>query len=341
MQRKFQYVLMGAGLTLLVIFGALTLLLPPAQASDSSSVLANNSGANANADILADEKTSIAATEDRTITVASDVESDTVPVNWIQSTDPEAVMAVLQQLADRQASELLGQAGWLNITVTGPELHEVDQAALEDYRGPDGQVVPADALYPVGSGVLPRWYYVSKDGLVEQGLVFTSDANNQTYQQTILQGNEWINMTLKEYDFVEDMYTIPATSNQIRNYFSVQEAIQFLEAALLTESSAGEVSVNAYKENGRFHLIVQTAFATPIDLGAPIPEPVTVGERHFVFDGLNGHLLTDTHNFTLQSGEMFLAGIAEYHTSLLLPQLPDNVQQLLNEAEKVLEKENE
>ncbi|VAW34805.1 hypothetical protein MNBD_CHLOROFLEXI01-809, partial [hydrothermal vent metagenome] len=27
MQRKFQYVLMGAGLTLLVIFGALTLLL--------------------------------------------------------------------------------------------------------------------------------------------------------------------------------------------------------------------------------------------------------------------------------------------------------------------------
>lgn len=60
---------MGAGLTLLVVFGALTLLLPPAQASesDSSSVLTDDPRANARADILADEKTLAVTTEDRTI----------------------------------------------------------------------------------------------------------------------------------------------------------------------------------------------------------------------------------------------------------------------------------
>jgi hypothetical protein len=45
----------------------------------------------------------------------------------------------------------------------------------------------------------------------------------------------------------------------------------------------------------------------------------------------------DTNNFALESGEIFQAGIAEYYTSPLLPQLPDNVQQLLDSAAQVLE----
>lgn len=346
MNSKMQYMIMGALLTIFVVLAGLARLQTDVVAeeqTDNESTLSYVNDVAENKVIENVEDNSVVTTSPSTsqsTIVASDVESETVPVDWIQSSVTEDVLAALKQLADRQASELLGQAGWLNITVTGPELHEVNQADLQDYQGPGGQVVPADALHPAGSGVLSKWYYVNKDGSVEQGLVFTSDANNQTYQRTILQGSEWINLTLKENDFPEDMYTTLAASNQIRNYLSIQEAIQFLEVALLTESSAGEVSVNAYKENGRFHLTVNTTFATPLDLGGPMPEPVIAGERHFVFDGMNGHLLTDTHNFTLQSGETFLAGIAEYHTSLLLPQLPDNVQQVLDEAQKVLEEEN-
>ncbi len=347
MNSKMQYMIMGALLTIFVVLAGLARLQTDVIAeeqTDNESMLSYVNDVAENKVIENVEDNSVVTTSPSTsqsTIVASDVESETVPVDWIQSSDTEDVLAALKQLADRQASELLGQAGWLNITVTGPELHEVNQADLQDYQGPDGQVVPADALHPVGSGVLSKWYYVSKDGLVEQGLVFTSDANNQTYQRTILQGSEWINLTLKENDFPEDMYTTLAASNQIRNYLSIQEAIQFLEVTLLTESSAGEVNVNAYEENGRFHLTVNTTFATPLVLGGPIPEPVIAGERHFIFDGMNGHLLTDTHNFTLQSGETFLAGIAEYHTSFLLPQLPNSVQQLLEENLKSLEEGNE
>lgn len=74
----------------------------------------------------------------------------------------------------------------------------------------------------------------------------------------------------------------------------------------------------------------------PVDLGWPFPEPVIAGERHFVFDGINGYLLSDTHNFTLQSGEPFLAGIAEYYTSPLFPQLPNDVQQLFDESQQLV-----
>lgn len=346
MNSKMQYMIMGALLTVFVVLAGLARLQSNVVAEteiDSKTTLSSASDVAEDKVIESAENIPGVTVPPSAAPITTDVpvvESETVTVDWIQSTDPDAVMMALQQLVDQQANELLGQAGWLNITVTGPELHEVNQADLQDYQGPDGQVVPADALHPAGSAVLTRWYYVGKDGVVEQGLVFTSDANNRTYQRTILQGNEWINMTLKENSFPEDMYTTLAASNQIRNYLSIQEAIQFLEVALLTEGGAGEVSVNAYEENGRFHLTVNTTFATPLDLGGPMPEPVIAGERHFVFDGMNGHLLTDTHNFTLQSGETFLAGIAEYNTSLLLPQLPDNVQQVLDEAQKVLEEEN-
>ena len=354
MPSKIQYMIMGALLTVFLTLAGLvwlqtsvsaeerngseSILISPNEIAENKSheervevdrrVIASSSiqpAATATANVVAEATTNVA------------VEAE--PIGWLQSTDPSAILERLRQLSEQQTNDMLGQEGWLNVSITGPELHESNAEALQDYQGPEGQVVPAEEMYPIGSGRVSRWYYVNKEGLLEQGLTFTSDANEQMYQLTVLQGEKWINMALKEHGFDEDVSSTWAVSNQISYYLPIQEAIQFLEVALLTESNNEEISVSSYEENGRYHLMVYSTFATPIELGYPFPEPIMIGERHFIFDGINGHLLMDNHNFTLKSGEVFQAGIAEYHISPLLPQLPNNVQQLLDNAAQVIRKE--
>jgi hypothetical protein len=272
-------------------------------------------------------------------TPSSDAAAETNSISWFSATEPNVVLDQLRKLATMQANNLQGQAGWLNITISGPDIdmpknYETNATV---YHGPDGQMVASAALYPEGQGLVSRWYYVNQNGLVEQGFTYISDANNQVYQRTILQQGIWKNVTLRENNFPEVVYAMPAVSNQIEQYLPVQEVIQFLEVSLLTESEFETISVNAYEEHGRYHLSVTTIFAAPVDLGHPIPEPVAGGERHFIFDITSGHLLTDIHQFTLQSGETILAGTAEYYTSPMFSQLPENIQQLLEEIMDILE----
>lgn len=271
------------------------------------------------------------------VTPSSDAVAEITSISWFSSTEPNVVLGQLRKLVAMQASNLQNQAGWLNITISGPDMQKNNQTTAPVYQGPDGQMVASSALYPEGRGFVSRWYYVNQNGLVEQGFTYISDANNHIYQQTILQQGTWRNVTLRENNFPEVVYAMPAVTNRIDHYLSAQEVIQFLEVSLSTESEVGEVSVNSYEENGHYHLTVTTIFATPVDLGHPILEPVVRGERHFTFDITSGHLLTDIHQFTLQSGETFLAGIAEYRTSPILPQLPENIQQLLEEIMDILE----
>lgn len=110
-------------------------------------------------------------------------------------------------------------------------------------------------MHPAGSAVVSRWYYVNAEGMIEQGLTFTVDANNKVYQRTIFQGDAWLNVTLKQHGFDANSYAAPAVSNQLGHYLAIQEAIQFLEMALRTEKQAGEVRMQAYQENGRYHYI--------------------------------------------------------------------------------------
>lgn len=352
MKGKFRYILLGSGLTLLTLISILSLLFVQAQAGEESLSLQDVSHhdvvqeetvfSGIDSDVQSNEiqQNEIQQNEIKPIEQTifqGEFQAEDQSVSWIQSNDPEIILTMLKQMRDAQENNLAHQGGWLNITISGPELHESVQSNRDDYYGPNGSVVPAESMHPSGASVISSWYYVNNEASVEQGLTFVSDAESKIYQSTFLEGNEWINVTLVEHGFEDETASFPANSNRIGHYLPIEEVIQFLNTAVSTNKEFEETSFESYTSQGRYHLIVRSQFATPIEFGAPIPEAVIGAERHFIFDGINKNLISDTHYFTLQNGDEFLAGISEYHTSPLIPQLPLDVQSLFEKTRQTVQ----
>lgn len=254
--------------------------------------------------------------------------TDTEPTladRWLAATTIDAVAHLLNEFATQQTAVWHSQAGWFNVSIGGPDRTANQQHTTTAYHGPDGQTVPADQLFPTGHGIISKWYYVNSVGIVEQGLTFTTDAAGKVYQPTFLQGDQWLNLTLKEHGFAVEGYTTAVASNDLVHYLPMQDVLAFLAIAKQSASPAAPVTVHTSIDNGRYQLAITSTYPTPAEMGAPFTEPVVASERRFLFSA-EGQLQSDTHTFRLQSGELFVAGEAIYHLSdALLPQLPADV----------------
>ena len=333
MKGKFGYVVFGSGLTIVTLLGALMLLFGQAQAGGVSSHEAVIEEQEATGSSETNSRGQVA--EIRPVEqpiFRGELHAENQEMTWMQSNDPEIILAMLEQIRDTQENNLANRGGWLNITISGPDLHENVQPSTDDYHGPNDSIAPVENMHPSSASFISNWYYVNHDASISQGLTFVTDAEGTIYQSTFLEGNEWINVTLIEHGFEDGAASFPATSNRIGHYLPVQEVIQFLNIAVSTNNDVEEISVESYTSQGRDHLIVRSQFSAPIELGAPIPEAVIGAQRHFIFDGISNNLISDTHYFTLQNGDEFLAGISEYYTSPLIPQLPLDVQDLFEQT---------
>jgi hypothetical protein len=177
-------------------------------------------------------------------------------------------------------------------------------------------------------------------GFVEKGMSITYDAEGHSYQRTFMDGNQWINVTLKEHNLDRRVYTHPA-SLQLGRYLPVQKVVNFLKVLLATSDNGDEVTLTTNIEANRYHLIIQIDHVEPHELGAPIPKAVIVSYRHFVFDLHDNNLLSDTHSFVLEDGEIFLSGTAHYELLPMESQLPEAVQQQFEEMSQIVKEEGE
>lgn len=247
---------------------------------------------------------------------------------WVESTDPAVIRLLLQQLAAQQTAVWHGQSGWFNVRLTSPN-SALDSSTASDYSGPQGQLVPAEALFPTGSGYHSRWYYLETDGRISQGLTFSADAQGNLYQPTVLQGDRWHNQTLAAHDINS---STAVASHDLAHYLPIADVVAFLDVAL--NSPTDVVTVHSYRADGRYHLVVTSTYAAAADLGPTFPEPVVGSERHFTFAQTDGQLLSDEHRFLLQSGALFVAGQTDYTLSAnLQAELPTDVATLWQQAQ--------
>jgi hypothetical protein len=192
-RRKFQYVLMGAGLTLFVILGAL-ILLSPAQASHSSDQTANepvkDTGETTNEE--RPSTTTVALSEERPA-VAELEEKDDRP-NLGTPENPETDIAkILEQiriLVEKNETNLFGKPGWLY------EKHEHYLPLKYTSNTDDIFGIPVTDLYGTDTVTREEWYKIDAEGHFQQKVGQTTDANGIIRTQWAKTNGQFVSLEL-------------------------------------------------------------------------------------------------------------------------------------------------
>jgi hypothetical protein len=172
MQRKFQYIMLGAGLTLLVLIGTFAFLseqaqagvIPPKTVDPIDETVTTNTDrvreqnrierANTNnpleADYIVGEKL-----PEREVTKELETIDDPL-------TETEIIIQTVTEFAQKQEESLLGKSGWIHV-VTQPHAPEDQRGSNSVHIGSTGEVVSRDELVP-DSAQFETWY--AESGLV-------------------------------------------------------------------------------------------------------------------------------------------------------------------------------
>ena len=302
MQGKFQYVIAGAMITLLVILGAFTVLSSPTLADISS------------------KSTQAAGTG---------VEHPNDPGTIDESiTDLDAILARLTEFAHLQDEAVLGRPGWLHVksVMTIPE----ERRGNGYFLGETNEVLPMEALNP-DNQVSETWYHVDETGSYDQGMGLVSSPDGAIYQQTILADGTWVNLTLKAAGAYRQQYESRAES-----------IIPLMPTALVLSALEERrewqnVSIQAYLEGDRFIVVAEQEYNPPIDNDISIAAPIVKGREIFTFVEKTGYLFSREVQVLPLNDTWLTIEEEEYLVVELESELPEEVLYLFDNAMKLLE----
>jgi hypothetical protein len=166
MQRKFQYMMLGGGLTLLLLIGLLVVILLPAKANES---ITNTETANELANYT-DTNPQIDATVDE--------------IQQRQEAN-SAILAKRQRLVDRWHDTVTTQSGWLHTIV------QYNRDVEEAGTLPNGTTIPGDYI-------AETWYHLSKNGTVTELVNIMWDLDRNLVQFSTYRDNLWRDFAMSE-----------------------------------------------------------------------------------------------------------------------------------------------
>ncbi len=331
MQRKFQYVLMGAGLTLLVIFGALTLLLPPAQASNSFSVPADDPRAN--------EKTSDVTIEDRTsspeirvvenlqtngnISETISKETDSRPelsTKENPETDIAKIIEQLGMLAEKNEARLFGEPGWLYVK------HESYWPLKYMSNTGDIYGIPVTELYGTDTVTHEEWYEVDAQGYFQQKIGQITDANGITRNQWAISNGYFIALSLNDA-------TEQAISPHTTNSSALPVASDF--STLLEMAQNEGHTITAWYAADQYVLVYTKTLDEPKTNYAG--ELVQRSQVKYQFNLETGAIQLFEVTDQLTNGEWIVKERSVLLEQYMVENLPTAVEQTLNEAATLVE----
>ncbi len=328
MQRKFQYIMMGAGLTLLTIFGALTLLLPQARAEKSEPVTA--SGAVIIESVPAN-------TLEGMIAEPSSVENNSVNSGKVDNhpafqltdavehgtTEMNIVVYTVETFSEKRKDDFLGKSGWLHIQ---SEFIIPDEQKGNGYHlASSDEILPMDRLVP-NMPIFETWYHFDEAAQYDQAISLVSAPDGTIYQQSVLFNDKWANITLKEAGVPSEQYL--SSKDAVRSVLPVEDAFQQLESALTWKN----VTIQSEEQDQLYIVTVYTPYDQPITDAAFITEAVIGSSIEFVFDSNTGQLLSKGTTALLDNGTSLATGTWTYLTVDFSLELPVETSELLNDA---------
>lgn len=320
MRRKFEYMLIGALLTLFVIGAAFAVGLSQTEAQSELAVAeqaeANEPDSSLSAAIekapetiafdsvlIADDEPSQEAIEAPGSHNDDELEPGTI-------TDPAQIVTTLKAFAARHEAALLGQPGW--ILVRRMEVAS-DEQRQGEYSSPTGVSVPFVGLVPAESPIFEGWTRVDEQGLYHEALGLVTSADGAIHQHSVLFDGQWVHVTLRAKGFPQEQYRSPHSF--VRVHLPTSETAHWLEEI----QDLDNVSLTAYVTDGKYTVVKEGSYKEPLDLDTPrLPAPALGDKTTYTFDTETGQLLSEEVYFLLQDGSAFLAGRSEYYTEFML-----------------------
>lgn len=343
MKSQLQYIMAGAGITLLVILGTLTLLLPRAQAgvvsenNSSEIITAIESVQSGSSDILPSvsqnepEQAANASTEAELASLAAAESPTEAPAEAFLAamgtkdnpqTNMDIIVYTVSELARKQEEILMGKPGWLHVKtqLSIPE----EQRGNGYHSATTDEIIPMEVLVP-NDPILESWYHVDENGLYQEALSLVTTPDGTIYQQSVLVDGAWVNLTLKTLGTHPNQYETPTIS--VAATSPATNAFQTLEKS----RTWSNVSMQAYLENGQY-IVIKEQNHDPIEGESSIPEPVIKSKEIYVFDQVTGQLISSKTQALLQSGTWITVGEKSYLMSEFLPELPMETSKLFSDS---------
>lgn len=328
MQRKFQYVLMGAGLTLFVLLGALTFILSPAQASHSFEATANEPLTETEV-ALNEERpstTTVALSEERpSETVETIVEEKDFSASWGTAENPETdvakIIAEVESLVTIHKSNILEKPGWFYQRYEGV----VPRQYLSNTGEIDG--IPVTELYPDDALMCRVWFFIDKDGQFNENVGYTVDQKGTMGTQWATTGGKMINLSLAG-----------ATPNAVNEISGSQpfpfdgNMLMYLEAVQGDPLS----SARAWREGGAYTIVLDIVYEEPVVV-ANMDDVTVVGERtKYLFDLTTGAIQQAEISYQDVDGAFLLFERVTYLEQTPVDALPQEARQILSEAAELV-----
>lgn len=319
MQNKFQYIILGVAITLLTILGVMSLALSRAEAKVNPDVPnseialqqpesqevnnlhleqeQNQTGQLQMGSSLSPETAETGEAEVVLAHVETLIEEvEVVSTNDVGATDDrEVIVNTVAAFASKQEENLFGKSGWIYEKYL-IEMFLPEGQVGQDYHLTTGETIPMELLAPNRS-IFESWYHVDGNNTFFEGVSLVSSTDGVVHQKSVLIGEEWVNLTLKEANAHPGQYVTRRASNIV--------TLPTIATLHTLKTLPPVASVQASWGKGQYIITIEYSYTEPLEDAAFMPEPI-IGNKHiYVFDLQTGQLLTIDGYTLFQSNKWF------------------------------------
>lgn len=332
MKNKLQYMLMGVGITLAVIIGAMSLAFSRADAEVASD---NTRQEVVSVPLAKPEEDTVMPQSQPVILESHEVEneaagfsSEAEPISLTaagMTADVETILANVEQFAQQQDARVFGKSGWIHtshtLQMTKPEGQE-----KQDYYLSTGETIPLDSLIP-DVAVSEGWYHVNGDNAFFEGVGLVSSIDGEIYQKSVLIGEDWVNLTLKTPGSHPGQYTMPRATHLVE--LPTRWALEKLK---MDADWGGDIQ--ASWENGVYMVTIGYFFDEepwPKE-ETLLPEPVIGAKSVYTFNQETGAISSYVGYLLFQNNEWYQNALTTYAPVEFQATLPPEIVEILNEG---------
>lgn len=328
-QRKFQYILIGAGLTLVVLLGAFAIVLLPAQASNTMGVRTNEQSAatrleaeQSTADVVSGSEHVGLINTAIDVGVEQPVEEQPVSagLGTLENpvTDVTQIIAQVQALGEIYQANVLGKSGWF--------YHRYENYIPVEFLTNTGEIdgIPIAELHLDDTMIREEWLLIDATGQSSQKVGYATDQEGIIRGSWAVTSGKWVNLHMigADPDAIREAPPRPDRVTYVEDLVGILEAVQ----------KDPLISAAAWQEDNVYTIALKARFEQPMTF-VNINNAIFEGEQSiYRFDLSSGAIQQTEHVLQNVDGNPITSERATYLEQSYVEELPPTAVQIMNEA---------